>query len=90
VETSAIKVLADGIGTTPNGGRVGLLVWGSEESITGLEVSACAFRCRNQYKSGKMLGESRRTLQLDCACRPLSLLAGSRILFWILFLGFWL
>jgi len=33
-----VRILADGIGTTAEGGMVGLLVWGSATSITGLEV----------------------------------------------------
>ena len=30
--------VADGIGTTPNGGAVGVIVWGTLEGITSLEV----------------------------------------------------
>jgi hypothetical protein len=29
-------ILADGIGQAPNGGTVGVLVWGTDEAVTGL------------------------------------------------------
>jgi hypothetical protein len=32
------KPLADGIGLTPTGGMVGVLVWGREAEVTGLEI----------------------------------------------------
>ena len=32
------KPIADGIGTTPAGGAVGLIVWGRADAVTGLEV----------------------------------------------------
>ncbi|MGH7535357.1 MAG: hypothetical protein ACREMG_07215, partial [Gemmatimonadales bacterium] len=32
------KPIADGIGTTPAGGKVGVIVWGTAEAVTGLEV----------------------------------------------------
>jgi hypothetical protein len=32
------RPLADGIGETPRGGQVGVIVWGSPNAITGLEV----------------------------------------------------
>lgn len=31
-------LIADGIGTTPAGGRVGVIVWGTAEVVTGLEI----------------------------------------------------
>jgi hypothetical protein len=31
-------IVADGVGTTPSGGEVGVLVWASGDVITGLEV----------------------------------------------------
>ena len=31
-------VVADGIGQTPRGGQVGVIVWGRRYAITGLEV----------------------------------------------------
>jgi hypothetical protein len=30
--------IADGIGETPSGGVVGLLIWGDDSSVTGIEV----------------------------------------------------
>jgi hypothetical protein len=32
------KPIADAIGTTRTGGMVGVIVWGTEEAVTGLEV----------------------------------------------------
>ena len=32
------KTIGDGVGTTPTGGRVGVIVWGTEHGITGLEI----------------------------------------------------
>ena len=32
------KPIADGTGTTPRGGHVGVIVWGRSDAITGLEV----------------------------------------------------
>jgi hypothetical protein len=32
------KAIGDGVGTTPSGGRVGVIVWGTEHTITGLEI----------------------------------------------------
>ena len=32
------KPVADGIGTTPSGGMVGVLVWGRDDEVTALEV----------------------------------------------------
>jgi hypothetical protein len=32
------KPIGDGIGTTPAGGTVGVIVWGRPEAVTGLEV----------------------------------------------------
>jgi hypothetical protein len=31
-------LIADGTGTTPSGGRVGVIVWGRPDAITGLEI----------------------------------------------------
>ena len=31
-------VIADGTGTTPRGGQVGIMVWGRPDAITGLEI----------------------------------------------------
>ena len=31
-------LVADGIGTTPSGGTVGVIVWGRSDGVTGLEV----------------------------------------------------
>ena len=31
-------VIADGTGTTPRGGHVGIIVWGRADAITGLEI----------------------------------------------------
>lgn len=31
-------VMADGTGTTPRGGQVGIIVWGRSDAITGLEI----------------------------------------------------
>jgi hypothetical protein len=31
-------LIADGTGTTPRGGQVGVLVWGRSDAITGLEI----------------------------------------------------
>ena len=33
-------IIADGTGTTPRGGQVGIMVWGRPDAITGLEVYA--------------------------------------------------
>jgi hypothetical protein len=30
--------VADGVGTTPAGGDVGVIVWGTSDAITGLEI----------------------------------------------------
>ena len=38
VDQGATSILADAVGTTPEGGLVGLIVWGTETSITGIEV----------------------------------------------------
>jgi len=32
------KPIADGLGILPNGKRVGVIVWGTPEAVTGLEV----------------------------------------------------
>jgi|SRR5687768_16667858 hypothetical protein len=32
------KPIADGTGTTPRGGQVGVIVWGRRDAITGLEI----------------------------------------------------
>lgn len=32
------RPLADGIGNTPRGGQVGIIVWGLQNAITGLEI----------------------------------------------------
>ena len=32
------KPIADGVGYTPSGGMVGVLVWGREGEVTGLEI----------------------------------------------------
>ena len=32
------RIIADGIGVTPKGGRVGVLVWTTDDAITGLEI----------------------------------------------------
>ena len=32
------KPIGDGIGTTPAGGTVGVIVWGRDDAVTGLEV----------------------------------------------------
>ena len=32
------KPIADGTGTTPRGGQVGVIVWGRSDAITGLEI----------------------------------------------------
>jgi hypothetical protein len=32
------RPVGDGIGVTPHGGRVGIIVWGNETVITGLEI----------------------------------------------------
>ena len=32
------KPIADGIGTTPAGGMVGVIVWGKGDAVTGLEI----------------------------------------------------
>lgn len=32
------KPIADGIGTTPSGGTVGIIIWGGTDAVTGLEV----------------------------------------------------
>jgi hypothetical protein len=36
--THISKPIGDGVGTTPAGGRVGVIVWGGDDAITGLEV----------------------------------------------------
>ena len=33
-----LRPMGDGIGTTPTGGQVGVIVWGGEDAVTGLEV----------------------------------------------------
>ena len=33
-----VTPVADGIGTTPDGGMVGVIVWGREGEVTGLEI----------------------------------------------------
>jgi hypothetical protein len=38
ISLSRQKPMGDGIGLTPNGGRVGIIVWGNEDTITGLEI----------------------------------------------------
>lgn len=30
--------IADGIATTPSGGTVGVIVWGTDDSVTSLEI----------------------------------------------------
>ena len=37
-EVSDAKPIADGIGSTPRGGKVGVIVWGTSQTITGLEI----------------------------------------------------
>ncbi len=32
------KPIADGVGTTPAGGTVGIIVWGRSDAVTGLEI----------------------------------------------------
>jgi hypothetical protein len=32
------KPVGDGVGETPRGGRVGVIVWGRQDAITGLEI----------------------------------------------------
>lgn len=32
------KPVGDGIGLTPRGGKVGVIVWGRQDAITGLEI----------------------------------------------------
>jgi hypothetical protein len=32
------KPIADGVGTTPAGGTVGIIIWGREDAVTGLEI----------------------------------------------------
>ena len=32
------RIVADGIGVTPKGGQVGVMVWATDDSITGLEI----------------------------------------------------
>jgi hypothetical protein len=32
------RPLADGIGTTPAGGTVGIIVWGTDDAVTSLEI----------------------------------------------------
>ena len=32
------KPIADGTGVTPHGGKVGVIVWGRQDTITGLEI----------------------------------------------------
>ena len=34
-------IVADGTGTTPEGGRVGVILWGLDGRLTGLEVYDC-------------------------------------------------
>lgn len=36
--TDPSRPLGDGIGETPQGGTVGVIVWGTPEAVTGLEV----------------------------------------------------
>jgi hypothetical protein len=36
--THVSQPIGDGVGTTPAGGRVGVIVWGRDDAITGLEV----------------------------------------------------
>ena len=33
-----VTLVADGIGTTPAGGQVGVIVWGTKDFLSGLEV----------------------------------------------------
>ena len=37
-QTPPASPIADGVGTTPKGGSIGLIVWGTSDAITGLEV----------------------------------------------------
>lgn len=37
-EVPGTKPIADGIGITPKGGKVGVIVWGTPQVITGLEI----------------------------------------------------
>ena len=32
------RIIADGIGLTPKGGQVGVMVWATDDTITGLEI----------------------------------------------------
>ena len=32
------ELLGDGVGVTPRGGKVGVIVWGRQDAITGLEI----------------------------------------------------
>jgi hypothetical protein len=36
--TRPVHPIADGVGTTPDGTSVGIIVWGSQNAVTGLEV----------------------------------------------------
>jgi hypothetical protein len=38
VEMERSRPIAEAIATTPSGGTVGVIVWGTNESVTGLEV----------------------------------------------------
>ena len=38
VSDESPKRIADGTGTTPRGGQVGIIVWGRADAITGLEI----------------------------------------------------
>lgn len=37
-EPGSCRLVADGIGRTPSGGRVGILVWALDDRVSGLEV----------------------------------------------------
>jgi len=32
------RPIADGIGETPSGGKVGVIIWGTADAVTGLEI----------------------------------------------------
>jgi len=37
-ELGSCRLVADGIGRTPSGGRVGILIWALDDRVSGLEV----------------------------------------------------
>ena len=67
--------IAEGIGTTPSGGTVGVIVWGTSNAITGLEVLisepdhmilSCRWQAR--FRRGSSNPDARRVTRCSARC----------------------